>query len=406
MLIHNQFITFSSWHECSLHDCGKLELMHKAIVKAIFIAIFFFLNLTLVKDGYSDANTPCSSIDPPYTIYAVSPNDSSQEITPKAGEVFSLVFASSAIKAGDQYLFKVRQEGGYSGTLLEKDMTAGGDGSIVYNDPSLNLAYAGTYKVQLFSGSSLGSQNPICASDPLTIDPSTTVPPPTDSCILEGKIINAKIILSGSGTLTTGSYIPFANRLDGVQVPLGEKITIASDGSFGPKEYLALLNYQGGNTTIGVMHSYYTSIRCTAELTLPNTEPAPALQCPKKGETFDPKKHLTPELCTSGGGDSCDTGDNRGPAFKTAIGCIHTNPAEFVKDLMTFVIGIGGGLAFLMMLFGVFQMLTSAGNPETLNAGRSRLTSAVIGLLFVIFTVLLLQIIGVDILQIPGFKRN
>lgn len=107
--------------------------------------------------------------------------------------------------------------------------------------------------------------------------------------------------------------------------------------------------------------------------------------------------------CTKGGGDLCD--DTRGPAIKTAIGCIHTNPSELVKDLMTFLIDIGGGLAFLMMLFGVFQMLTSAGNPETLNAGRERLTSAVIGLLFVIFAVLLLQIIGVDILKIPGFDR-
>lgn len=118
--------------------------------------------------------------------------------------------------------------------------------------------------------------------------------------------------------------------------------------------------------------------------------------------------------CTSGGGkeipgcgrkDANGNDDPRGSGIATAIGCIHTNPAELVKDLMTFLIGIGGGLAFLMMLFGAFQMLTSAGNPETLNAGRSRLTSAVIGLLFVIFAVLLLQIIGVDILQIPGFKR-
>lgn len=101
-----------------------------------------------------------------------------------------------------------------------------------------------------------------------------------------------------------------------------------------------------------------------------------------------------------------DAGDKRGPAIATAIGCVHTNPAEFVKDMMTFIIGISGGLAFLMMLLGAFQMLTSQGNPETLNAGRERLTSAVIGLLFIIFAVLFLQIIGVDILNIPGFKRN
>lgn len=104
-------------------------------------------------------------------------------------------------------------------------------------------------------------------------------------------------------------------------------------------------------------------------------------------------------ICTkSTGREGC--ADN---AISTAVGCIHTSPAALVKDVMTFVIGIGGGIAFLMMLLGAFQMLTSAGNPETLNAGKERLTSAVIGLLMVIFAVLLLQIIGWGVLKIPGF---
>lgn len=110
--------------------------------------------------------------------------------------------------------------------------------------------------------------------------------------------------------------------------------------------------------------------------------------------------------CTSAGGKEAPgcTNNTGNPGIATAIGCIHTNPPELVKDFMTFAIGIGGGLAFLMMLLGAFQMLTSAGNPETLATGRSRITSAIIGLLFVIFAILLLKIIGVDILNLPGFK--
>lgn len=123
-----------------------------------------------------------------------------------------------------------------------------------------------------------------------------------------------------------------------------------------------------------------------------------------KDPDFDKSRHIE---CTNSEGQitpGC-TDNLNDPGIATAIGCIHTNPAEFVKDLMKFVVGISGGLAFLMMLLGAFQMLTSAGNPETLSAGRDRLTSAVIGLLFVIFAILLLQIIGVDILKIPGFGR-
>lgn len=104
-----------------------------------------------------------------------------------------------------------------------------------------------------------------------------------------------------------------------------------------------------------------------------------------------------PTKCTSSGKDtSCDDGKG----IKTAIGCIHTSPVGFIKDFLKFIIGISGGLAFLLMLLGAFQMVTSAGNPETLQAGRDRFQSAIIGLLFVIFAVLLLQIIGVDILDL------
>lgn len=123
-----------------------------------------------------------------------------------------------------------------------------------------------------------------------------------------------------------------------------------------------------------------------------------------------PKPSTTPSLS---GGLGCDIDpttpgiqtDPAKPGIATAIGCIHTNPDDLIADVLKFAIGIGGGLAFLMMLLGAFQMLTSAGNPETLAAGKDRLTSAVIGLLFVIFAVLLLQIIGVDILGLPGFGR-
>lgn len=96
----------------------------------------------------------------------------------------------------------------------------------------------------------------------------------------------------------------------------------------------------------------------------------------------------------------CEAGDN--PGIKTAIGCVHTSAFGFSKDFLKFAIGISGGLAFLMMLLGAFQMLTSAGNPETLAGGRDKFTSAIVGLLMVIFAVLLLRIIGFDILGLPG----
>lgn len=136
---------------------------------------------------------------------------------------------------------------------------------------------------------------------------------------------------------------------------------------------------------------------CPLEFTIgPPDKPGKVLGQPgiAKGCT---KQDVLQGLCTSGKGLECDPAK---PSIKTAIGCIHTNPADLMQDVLKFGVGIGGGLAFLMMLLGAFQMLTSAGNPETLQAGRERLTSAIIGLLVIIFSVLLLQIIGVDILGI------
>jgi len=104
---------------------------------------------------------------------------------------------------------------------------------------------------------------------------------------------------------------------------------------------------------------------------------------------------------TTAGGKSCGAGNKSG--IETAIGCVHIEPVAFVEDLIKLSMGISGGIAFLLMLFGVFQMITSVGNAEALKAGQERFFNAIIGLLFIIFSILLLQIIGVNILKIPGF---
>lgn len=91
-------------------------------------------------------------------------------------------------------------------------------------------------------------------------------------------------------------------------------------------------------------------------------------------------------------------------AISTAIGCINAMDAGgFVGELFKLSIGIAGGIAMLLILFGGFQVLTSAGNPEHLNAGKELIGSAITGLLMILFSTFLLKVIGVDILCIPGF---
>jgi hypothetical protein len=85
----------------------------------------------------------------------------------------------------------------------------------------------------------------------------------------------------------------------------------------------------------------------------------------------------------------------------TAIGCIpFSNTNEFMGFVLKWAIGVGGGIAFILILVAGFQIITSSGNPERLKAGQELLTSALAGLILIIFSVFILRIIGVDILGI------
>ncbi len=92
----------------------------------------------------------------------------------------------------------------------------------------------------------------------------------------------------------------------------------------------------------------------------------------------------------------------------TAIGCFGGGgtPNDFVASFIKLGTGLGGGVAFLLILFSGFQRITSAGNPEKLHEAKDLMTAAISGLLLIIFSVFLLRLVGVDILQLPGFSSG
>jgi len=90
-------------------------------------------------------------------------------------------------------------------------------------------------------------------------------------------------------------------------------------------------------------------------------------------------------------------------AIDTAIGCIPVDPSLFVQTFITLIIGLAGVIAFLLMVFAAIKIILAGGNPEKLQAGKEMLTSAIIGLILIIFSTVILELIGVHILQIPGF---
>lgn len=80
-------------------------------------------------------------------------------------------------------------------------------------------------------------------------------------------------------------------------------------------------------------------------------------------------------------------------------------PQAFINDLFKFALMIAGAAAILILIYAGYIYMTSAGDKTKIQAARETITSAIAGLLFLIFSITILEIIGVDILAIPGFSR-
>lgn len=87
----------------------------------------------------------------------------------------------------------------------------------------------------------------------------------------------------------------------------------------------------------------------------------------------------------------------------TGLGCIPSDPQGLVVWFLSFAIKIAGGIALLLLAYGGIKFITSGGDPKALDEAKSTITSALSGLFLIIFSVLLLKIIGYDILRIPGW---
>ncbi len=95
--------------------------------------------------------------------------------------------------------------------------------------------------------------------------------------------------------------------------------------------------------------------------------------------------------CSIGGVLEFDTGDSGGSTVTT---------------ILTVSISIAAVVAFILAGFGAVKIVTSAGNPSGINAGREMIISAISGLLFIVFAVTILEIIGANILNLPGIEAT
>ncbi len=87
----------------------------------------------------------------------------------------------------------------------------------------------------------------------------------------------------------------------------------------------------------------------------------------------------------------------------TAVGCIKNDPQNIVTVVIKVGMGVAGGVALLMILAASFTLSTSQGDAKKTAEGKEMITSAIIGLIFIIMAVTVLEFIGVKIFRLPGF---
>jgi hypothetical protein len=95
--------------------------------------------------------------------------------------------------------------------------------------------------------------------------------------------------------------------------------------------------------------------------------------------------------------------DGQCPSIGSALGAISTSPQGLVKSIFAILLSITGMVAVILIIIAGFKLMTSQGNPEKIKDAREQLTAAIIGLMFIIFSFVFIQTIGVSILQLPGF---
>jgi hypothetical protein len=98
---------------------------------------------------------------------------------------------------------------------------------------------------------------------------------------------------------------------------------------------------------------------------------------------------------------------NNNNGVSTSLGCINFNtPLSFISQLLPWLIGIGGLIALLAIVYAGFLITTSGGDPKKVAAGRELIIAILIGLGFIVLSILLLNFIGADILHLEGMGFN
>jgi len=141
-----------------------------------------------------------------------------------------------------------------------------------------------------------------------------------------------------------------------------------------------------------------------AEATLADPTDPNCVCIPEENKYLISLSSLCSKITNSSEQSECQTCIKDGGVW-TGLACIYGDMKSFIeKNVFGIGIGLGGMIALLCIIYAAFQLQTSAGNPEKIKKSQEMLTSCIMGLMLIIFSIFILRLIGVDILRIPGFS--
>ena len=98
----------------------------------------------------------------------------------------------------------------------------------------------------------------------------------------------------------------------------------------------------------------------------------------------------------------------------TMIGCVQSTfgftddgaATSVVNLILGYIFKFAGGIAFLYLIYGAYIILTSQSDPEKLNYGKRVVGAAIVGLVFCLFSVFIVNLLATGILKLPGFSGD
>jgi hypothetical protein len=154
------------------------------------------------------------------------------------------------------------------------------------------------------------------------------------------------------------------------------------------------------------------SFDCTWEPISGTCNPSQKTHACEPGYTPDPQicyVVTNPGTCGNSTVGTCVAPSYLCPNHKdvsTAIGCVPQGTVEAVTKILGWGMALAGGIAILIIIFSGIQYITASGDPKKLQAAQEMIGAALGALVLISLVVVLLNFIGVNILDLGGLGFN